>query len=138
MGIFEKGWEKPSPIQEASIPIALSGKDILARAKNGTGKTGAYSIPVLEQVRKKYQLGEKIFQNWNIIFNLCTICQVDPRKDVIQALVIVPTRELALQTSQICIELAKHMDIKVMVTTGGTNLRDDIMRIYQKGKIQKK
>jgi len=47
----------------------------------------------------------------------------------------VPTRELALQTSQICIELAKHMDIKVMVTTGGTNLRDDIMRIYQKGKI---
>lgn len=37
MGIFEKGWEKPSPIQEASIPIALSGKDILARAKNGTG-----------------------------------------------------------------------------------------------------
>ncbi|XP_012266451.1 ATP-dependent RNA helicase me31b [Athalia rosae] len=106
MGIFEKGWEKPSPIQEASIPIALSGKDVLARAKNGTGKTGAYSIPVLEQI--------------------------DPRKDVIQALVIVPTRELALQTSQICIELAKHMDIKVMVTTGGTNLRDDIMRIYQK------
>lgn len=50
MGIFEKGWEKPSPIQEASIPIALSGKDIIARAKNGTGKTGAYSIPILEQV----------------------------------------------------------------------------------------
>lgn len=50
MGIFEKGWEKPSPIQEESIPIALSGKDILARAKNGTGKTGAYSIPILEMV----------------------------------------------------------------------------------------
>lgn len=50
MGIFEKGWEKPSPIQEASIPIALSGKDVLARAKNGTGKTGAYCIPVLELV----------------------------------------------------------------------------------------
>lgn len=106
MGIFEKGWEKPSPIQEASIPIALSGKDILARAKNGTGKTGAYCIPTLEQI--------------------------DPTKDYIQALVIVPTRELALQTSQICIELAQHMNIRVMVTTGGTNLRDDIMRIYQK------
>ena len=50
MGIFEKGWEKPSPIQEASIPIALSGQDILARAKNGTGKTGAYTIPCLEQI----------------------------------------------------------------------------------------
>lgn len=59
--------------------------------------------------------------------------QVDPKKDYIQALVVVPTRELALQTSQICIELAKHTDIRVMVTTGGTNLRDDIMRIYQNG-----
>lgn len=109
MGIFEKGWEKPSPIQEAAIPIALSGKDVLARAKNGTGKTGAYSIPVLEQI--------------------------DPKKDCIQALIIVPTRELALQTSQICIELAKHLDVRVMVTTGGTNLRDDIMRIYQKVQV---
>lgn len=109
MGIFEKGWEKPSPIQEAAIPIALVGKDILARAKNGTGKTGAYSIPVLEQI--------------------------DPTKDYIQALIIVPTRELALQTSQICIELAKHMHIRVMVTTGGTNLKDDIMRIYQKVQV---
>lgn len=106
MGIFEKGWERPSPIQEAAIPIALSGKDVLARAKNGTGKTGAYCIPVLEQI--------------------------DPRKDYIQALVMVPTRELALQTSQICIELAKHLDIRVMVTTGGTILKDDILRIYQK------
>jgi len=50
MGIFEMGWEKPSPIQEASIPMALSGRDILARAKNGTGKTGAYTIPLLERI----------------------------------------------------------------------------------------
>jgi len=92
MGIFEKGWEKPSPIQEASIPIALSGRDILARAKNGTGKTGAYSIPLLEQI--------------------------DASKDVIQGMIVVPTRELALQTSQIAIELSKHLGIKVMVTTG--------------------
>lgn len=105
MGIFEKGWEKPSPIQEASIPVALSGRDILARAKNGTGKTGAYSIPLLEQI--------------------------DPTQNHIQALVIVPTRELALQTSHICNELAKHLGVKVMVTTGGTNLKDDIMRIYE-------
>merc|ERR1711970_955749 len=106
MGIFEKGWEKPSPIQEASIPIALSGRDILARAKNGTGKTGAYTIPLLEQI--------------------------DTTKDIIQGMIIVPTRELALQTSQIAIEVSKHLGIKVMVTTGGTNLKDDIMRIYEK------
>ena len=94
MGIFEKGWERPSPIQEASIPIALSGRDVLARAKNGTGKTGAYSIPLLEQI--------------------------DVNKDVIQGMVVVPTRELALQTSQIMIELSKHLGIRVMVTTGET------------------
>jgi ATP-dependent RNA helicase DDX6/DHH1 len=106
MGIFEKGWEKPSPIQEASIPIAQTGRDILARAKNGTGKTGAYTIPIIDQI--------------------------DTSLDVIQGMIIVPTRELALQTSQIAIELSKHMGVKVMVTTGGTNLKEDIMRIYEK------
>ncbi|CAB1349375.1 unnamed protein product [Coregonus sp. 'balchen'] len=96
MGIFEMGWEKPSPIQEESIPIALSGRDILARAKNGTGKSGAYLIPLLERI--------------------------DLKKDCIQ--------ELALQVSQICIQISKHMGgVKVMATTGGTNLRDDIMRL---------
>uniref|UniRef100_A0A3P8Z5Q8 RNA helicase n=1 Tax=Esox lucius TaxID=8010 RepID=A0A3P8Z5Q8_ESOLU len=104
MGIFEMGWEKPSPIQEESIPIALSGRDILARAKNGTGKSGAYLIPLLERI--------------------------DLKKDCIQAVGIVPTRELALQVSQICIQVSKHMGgVKVMATTGGTNLRDDIMRL---------
>lgn len=106
MGIFEKGWEKPSPIQEASIPIAQTGRDILARAKNGTGKTGAYTIPIIDQI--------------------------DTSLDVIQGMIIVPTRELALQTSQIAIELSKHLGVKVMVTTGGTNLKEDIMRIYEK------
>uniref|UniRef100_A0A8C7EZ99 RNA helicase n=1 Tax=Oncorhynchus kisutch TaxID=8019 RepID=A0A8C7EZ99_ONCKI len=53
MGIFEMGWEKPSPVQEESIPIALSGRDILARAKNGTGKSGAYLIPLLERIDLK-------------------------------------------------------------------------------------
>uniref|UniRef100_A0A7N6FJW7 RNA helicase n=1 Tax=Anabas testudineus TaxID=64144 RepID=A0A7N6FJW7_ANATE len=104
MGIFEMGWEKPSPVQEESIPIALSGRDILARAKNGTGKSGAYLIPLLERL--------------------------DMKKDHIQAIVMVPTRELALQVSQICIQISKHLGgVKVMATTGGTNLRDDIMRL---------
>lgn len=105
MGIFEKGWEKPSPIQEASIPVALLGRDILARAKNGTGKTGAYILPILQRI--------------------------DVTVPSIQALIIVPTRELALQTGQICINLGKHIGPRVMVTTGGTDLKDDIMRIYQ-------
>ncbi|KAL8200898.1 hypothetical protein R6Q57_012237 [Mikania cordata] len=105
MGIYEKGFERPSPIQEESIPIALTGSDILARAKNGTGKTAAFCIPALEKI--------------------------DTDKNKIQVIILVPTRELALQTSQVCKELGKHLKIQVMVTTGGTSLKDDIMRLYQ-------
>eukprot|EP00301_Raphidiophrys_heterophryoidea_P022182 c6401_g1_i1.p1 GENE.c6401_g1_i1~~c6401_g1_i1.p1 ORF type:complete len:423 (-),score=75.40 c6401_g1_i1:380-1648(-) len=104
MGIYEKGFEVPSPIQEESIPIALAGQNIIARAKNGTGKTGAYVIPILEKV--------------------------DTTVGYIQALILVPTRELALQTSAVCKELGKHMGVQVMVTTGGTPLQDDIIRLY--------
>ena len=104
MGIFEKGFEKPSPIQEEAIPIALAGRNILARAKNGTGKTGAFTIPTLEKV--------------------------DITLNAIQGLILVPTRELALQTSSVVKELAKRMEgLNVMVSTGGTNLRDDILRL---------
>ncbi|GJN26900.1 hypothetical protein PR202_gb14867 [Eleusine coracana subsp. coracana] len=105
MGIYEKGFERPSPIQEESIPIALTGSDILARAKNGTGKTAAFCIPALEKI--------------------------DQDKNAIQVVILVPTRELALQTSQVCKELGKHLKIQVMVTTGGTSLKDDIIRLYQ-------
>ncbi|XP_022870755.1 DEAD-box ATP-dependent RNA helicase 6-like [Olea europaea var. sylvestris] len=105
MGIYEKGFERPSPIQEESIPIALTGSDILARAKNGTGKTAAFCVPALEKI--------------------------DQDNNVIQVVILVPTRELALQTSQVCKELGKHLKVQVMVTTGGTSLRDDIMRLYQ-------
>lgn len=104
MGIFEKGYEKPSPIQEESIPVALAGKNILARAKNGTGKTAAFIIPMLEKCNTQI--------------------------NAIQGLILVPTRELALQTSAIVKDLGKHMNVQCMVSTGGTSLRDDIMRLY--------
>lgn len=82
----------------------MAGRDVLARAKNGTGKTGSFIIPCLEKV--------------------------DPTINKIQVLILVPTRELALQTSSIVKEIAKHMPIETMVSTGGTNLREDIMRLY--------
>lgn len=105
-GIHGLGWEHPSPIQERSIPPALKQNvDILARAKNGTGKTGSYLIPILQKI--------------------------DTSKETIQALVVVPTRELALQTSAICIAMGQYLQppVRVMVTTGGTILRDDIQRL---------
>ncbi|KAJ8612780.1 hypothetical protein MRB53_037251 [Persea americana] len=105
MGIFEAGFEKPSPIQEETIPVAVTGRDILARAKNGTGKTAAFVIPTLQQINPKLQKT--------------------------QALILVPTRELALQTSQVCKTLGKHLGINVMVSTGGTGLKEDIMRLNE-------
>merc|ERR1712161_74144 len=104
MGIFEKGFERPSPIQEEAIPIILQDRNVLARAKNGTGKTAAYIIPCLEKT--------------------------DTSSKIIQVLILIPTRELALQTSAIVKEMGKHMGIQCMVTTGGTSLKDDIMRLY--------
>jgi len=74
-------------------------------SQNGTGKTAAFSIPVLEKI--------------------------EASENKIQAIILVPTRELALQTSQVCKELGKHAGIQVMATTGGTSLRDDIMRLHQ-------
>ena len=71
----------------------------------GTGKTAAFIIPTLEKV--------------------------NVRVPKIQALLLVPTRELALQTSQVCKTLGKHVGAEVMVTTGGTTLRDDILRLSQ-------
>lgn len=104
MGLFEAGFEKPSPIQQEAIPVALKGMDLLARAKNGTGKTGAFVIPTLNKIK--------------------------PKVDKIQALILVPTRELALQTSHVVKTFSRHMGIQVMVTTGGTSLKDDIVRLY--------
>ncbi|KAK4531218.1 hypothetical protein CCYA_CCYA07G2075 [Cyanidiococcus yangmingshanensis] len=106
MGLFEMGWERPSPVQESAVPVALAGRDVLARAKNGTGKTGAFLIPILERL--------------------------DAKKEAIQALILVPTRELALQTAAVAKALGKHLDgLQVMTTTGGTSLRDDILRLEQ-------
>lgn len=102
-GIYEMGWEQPTPIQEDSIPLALQGHDIVARAKNGTGKTASFIVPVLQRV--------------------------DAYTPHIQAVVIVPTRELALQTSHIMKNVSKYLRVEVMVSTGGTSLSEDIMRL---------
>ena len=103
MGIFEKGFERPSPVQERAIPIILQNRNVLARAKNGTGKTAAFIIPCLEKT--------------------------DPVKKHIQVLILIPTRELALQTSAVVRELGKHMKVECMVSTGGTSLKLSLIHI---------
>ena len=108
-GIFEKGYDNPSPVQEEVIPVALNSKDIIARAKNGTGKTGSFVIPILQMINTN----PKDKNNLNSI----------------QSLILVPTRELALQVSYTIKELGKYLNVQCMVSTGGTNFKEDIYRL---------
>ena len=108
-GIFEKGYENPSPVQEEVIPVALQKKDIIARAKNGTGKTASFVIPILQLINTNPK-DKKMLNS-------------------IQALILVPTRELALQTSFTVKEIGKYLNVQCMVSTGGTNLKEDILRL---------
>ena len=86
--------------------------------QNGTGKTGAYSVPLLEQIdttKDVIQVSRQQNTDNQLIITA-------------QAMIVVPPRELALQTSQIAIELSKHLGIKVMVTTGKKSIR--ILQYY--------
>ena len=104
-GLVAMNYDKPSPVQEETIPFALTGSNIIARAKNGTGKTGAYVIPILEML--------------------------DMTSKEIQSLVLVPTRELALQVSAVIKEMGRFLKVECMVSTGGTDFKEDIFRLKQ-------
>ena len=108
-GIYEKGYDNPSPVQEEVIPVALESKDIIARAKNGTGKTGSFVIPILNLIDTNPK-DKKVLNS-------------------IQCLILVPTRELALQTSFTIKEIGKYLNVQCMVSTGGTFLKEDILRL---------
>ena len=104
-GIIQKGWIKPSPVQEETIPIIKNGHHVIARSKNGTGKTAAFLIPVIDQIDEDFAK--------------------------VQGLILVPTRELALQTERVIKEIAQFTNIKTMVSTGGTSVKDDILRLQK-------
>ncbi|MEH7106411.1 DEAD/DEAH box helicase [Bacillus sp. JJ1764] len=94
--IKDMGFEEASPIQEKAIPIALTGKDIIGQAQTGTGKTAAFSIPILEKL--------------------------DKSKKNVQAIAIAPTRELAIQVSEEINRLAKYMGINSLPIYGGQSI----------------
>ena len=78
--VSEQGYTKPTPIQEKAIPAILSGRDVIAAAQTGTGKTASFVLPLLEMLKGKEANGER-----------------KRRAKRLRALIIVPTRELAVQ-----------------------------------------
>lgn len=97
----EDGYENPTPIQEQSIPVLLKGRDILGCAQTGTGKTAAYAIPVIQQIAINHKNSHE--------------------KRKIRALILAPTRELAIQIEENCVNYSKYTDVRNTVIFGGVS-----------------
>ncbi len=93
--IKDQGWDEPTPVQEQVIPQARQGADLMAQAQTGTGKTGAFAIPVIERLQKTKR---------------------------IQCLVLTPTRELAIQVAGDFQDLAKYSQLKTVAIYGGQSI----------------
>jgi len=100
-GIYSYGFEKPSPIQSKAINSILEGKDIIAQAQSGTGKTGAFAIGALSKV--------------------------DVTQNTTQVMILSPTRELSIQTMNVLMSLGSMMKgLNIMNIVGGTSIDHDV------------
>ncbi|HEY6453164.1 MAG TPA: DEAD/DEAH box helicase [Steroidobacteraceae bacterium] len=104
--VEELGYSEPTPIQQRAIPVVLEGRDLLAAAQTGTGKTAAFALPLLERLQAHPQT------------------QRAPR-----VLVLVPTRELAAQVSDAFRVLARHLPVRGALVFGGVSPRPQIQAL---------
>ncbi|NRA38601.1 MAG: DEAD/DEAH box helicase [Planctomycetes bacterium] len=109
--VGEKGYDVPSPIQEKSIPAILTGRDVLAAAQTGTGKTAGFTLPILELLSARQEAGRYKTKGGS---------RNDRRP--IRALIMTPTRELAAQILQSVKDYGAHVHIRSAVVFGGVNI----------------
>ncbi|XP_049644734.1 ATP-dependent RNA helicase DDX54 [Suncus etruscus] len=106
-GIMKKGYKVPTPIQRKTIPLILDGKDVVAMARTGSGKTACFLIPMFERLKaRSAQSGAR-------------------------ALVLSPTRELALQTMKFTKELGKFTGLKTALILGGDKMEDQFAALHE-------
>ena len=105
----QEGYEKPTPIQEQAIPIILQHRDLLGCAQTGTGKTAAFAIPILQLMHQQKQTNSFRQSSGN------------RQTRNIQALVLTPTRELAIQIEESLRTYGRHLDLKHLVIYGGVS-----------------
>lgn len=98
--VEKAGFVEPSPIQELTIPLALEGKDVIGQAQTGTGKTAAFGLPTLDKI--------------------------DTNRNLVQALVIAPTRELAVQGQEELFRFGREKGVKVRSVYGGSSIEKQI------------
>jgi len=105
--ISEQGYTEPSPIQAQAIPAILEGKDVMAAAQTGTGKTAGFTLPMLEILAK----GRR------------------PQSNQVRALVLTPTRELAAQVGESVENYGKHLQLKSTIVYGGVKINPQMQRL---------
>jgi ATP-dependent RNA helicase RhlE len=111
--VQEKGYDTPSPIQAKAIPAVISGRDVMAAAQTGTGKTAGFTLPLLERLLVGQKAGKKVTPN------------------NVRALVITPTRELAAQVAESVATYGKHLNFHTCVVFGGVKINPQMMRLRQ-------
>jgi len=105
--VADQGYSRPSPIQSQCIPAVLSGRDVMAAAQTGTGKTAGFTLPMLERLRH----GPRA------------------RNNVIRSLVLTPTRELAAQVGESIRAYGRYLDLRSDVVFGGVKINPQMMRL---------
>lgn len=106
--VADQGYSKPTPVQSRAIPIILSGKDVLAGAQTGTGKTAGFALPLLQLLSRR---------------------TVVKSKNSIRALILTPTRELAAQVEENVASYGKYLPLKSAVVFGGVGINPQIGQI---------
>ncbi len=105
--VNQQGYDKPSPIQEKSIPVVLDGKDLMAAAQTGTGKTAGFTLPILQLLSK----GQPAKSNQ------------------VRTLILTPTRELAAQVQASVATYGKHLPLKSSVVFGGVKINPQMQKL---------
>ncbi|KAE9459068.1 hypothetical protein C3L33_09019, partial [Rhododendron williamsianum] len=106
-GVKRKGYRVPTPIQRKAMPMILSGADVVAMARTGSGKTAAFLVPMLEKLSQHVPQGG------------------------VRALILSPTRDLALQTLKFTKELGRYMDLRISLLVGGDSMESQFEELAQ-------
>ena len=107
--VAEQGYHEPTPIQRQAIPVVLSGRDLMASAQTGTGKTAGFTLPLLQR-----------------------LTQNEPHargRRPVRALILTPTRELAAQVGENVRDYSKYLDIRSLVVFGGVSINPQMMKL---------
>lgn len=106
--VRELGWEEPTPVQEKVVPIAMQGRDLMAQAQTGTGKTAAFAMPIITKLEPNGR---------------------------IQCLVLTPTRELAVQVAEDFGELAKYANVRTVPIYGGQSINIQLEKLRRRCEV---